>query len=99
MRQNLKVTFRTVPFNELSGKPGYLTGRPVITAVKNQDSYESQGKLGTFSVDQCAYLMDNFELKTSTVNFGEDQKSECTLEIDPNQYNCQDAQGKFFYRK
>lgn len=101
MRQKIKITFRTGPFKELSGKPGYLVGYPVITATNTQNVFSNQGKLGIFSVAQCANLLSNFEFKTSVVNFGEDQKSECTLEIDPNQYGCPEAQGQslnnFFY--
>ena len=93
--QHVIVTFQPATVTFLSGRPGYLMGKPVNIATKTDDIIASITAMRIMGFEQCAN-MEPFLLSPTTVNFGEDQRIECTYvtPVDPTPGGCTAAQGK-----
>ena len=91
VNQNIVVSFQPLDVKLLSGRPGYIIGKPVRKAAKTGDTIDSSQSMKIMSFDQCSNISP-FTLSSSVIYFGEDQKVECTYTV-PVSDVCAPTQG------
>ena len=73
------ITFFPEETEILSGRPGYITGKPVRIATKTGETLSNVRSMKVMNFDQCSSIYPNAVLSSSEVIFGEEKKVSCSF--------------------